>query len=105
MEFEHVDKGIQETSAELGKSKTKEAELSELISRGIADAKAGDFASAIDEYKKALSRDSHCVPASINLGLAFKNGDFQDAIPPLEYALREDFPRFACCSYACRRAI
>src|SRR5579862_6038965 len=78
---------LQEAPSQL---ETKEAKLSNLISHGIADAKAGQFSKAIDEYKEALTIDPHCAPASINLGLAyFKSSNFQDAIPPLENALRD----------------
>lgn len=85
----NVSKETQGVSTAAEKQTGSES-LSDLINEGITAAKAGHYAVAIADYKKALAIDPHCTPALINLGLAyFKSGNFQDATPPLESALRD----------------
>ena len=58
-----------------------------LVDQGIAYSREGRFSQAEAAYRRALAIDPHCLPAEINLGLAyFKSADYGHAIPPLQQA-------------------
>lgn len=61
-----------------------------LVQQGITDARSAKYHLAELEYRSALGIDPQCLPAQINLGLAyFKSNDYEHAIPPLEQAVKE----------------
>jgi tetratricopeptide (TPR) repeat protein len=69
------------------KSSANSRQVSSLIDQGIAYSREGEFAQAEAAYRRALAIDPHCLPAEINLGLAyFKSADYGQAIPPLQQA-------------------
>ncbi|MGC2403718.1 MAG: tetratricopeptide repeat protein [Acidobacteriaceae bacterium] len=69
------------------KSSSNSRQVASLVDQGIADSREGRFSQAEAAYRRALAIDPHCLPAKINLGLAyFKSADYGHAIPPLQQA-------------------
>jgi tetratricopeptide (TPR) repeat protein len=78
------------SSAPSGESAEKAQRAISLVQQGITYARSARYRLAELAYGSALGIDPHCLPAQINLGLAyFKSNDYEHAIQPLEQAVKE----------------
>jgi tetratricopeptide (TPR) repeat protein len=77
------------SSAPLNEGAERAQRAAALVQQGITYARSTRYHLAELAYRSALGIDPHCLPAQINLGLAyFKSNDYEHAIPPLEKAVK-----------------
>lgn len=69
---------------------SSEPQLEESFRAGQTALKQGDFARAVEDFKKVLELDPTLLEAEVNLGLAYQSlSEYALAVPPLTKALRE----------------